>query len=495
MIRLPSNLRSLLHARCLVQRSSYSTAAAAFHYDELNSQFYPPSTQTSTSNAKTKGASKSRSLKSNKQAQRSLRTKLKKLSATPKQSQSATPKQSKREAEREVPRQAKKQRQDSQFALPKLSNDVIVREKDAKAQIYSYAAAAGLIPEFHVQSVERNLSGNKTTIVTVLIKLPEQGIEAVGIGKTYTTAEAQAAIDFKRQAEEYKSQHIDDEMIPGIGALTFDTGTQFFKYYKLFVKPHAKLDFIYDTETVRMSNNKRNTLNTAQLTIDDQPVGEKVSMGSKIDAEKLAHLVAAIEITKQDPNLLRDFQQALKEGNGEILQPVNVDLPVSSEILGVMEDALRDAKRVGLPRVTEALKSIREREQHTHRQSRRILTPTQLEYISKNLAIDLERFLLDPNLETLRARRQALPMNQYQGQVLKMINENLYSIVVGATGSGKTTQVPQILLDDAIKNGQGATCNIVCTQPRRIAATSVAQRVAEERNEKLCRTVWVPRPV
>lgn len=49
--------------------------------------------------------------------------------------------------------------------------------------------------------------------------------------------------------------------------------------------------------------------------------------------------------------------------------------------------------------------------------------------------------------------------------------------------------MPQILLEKAIKEGNGAKCNIICTQPRRIAATSVAQRVAVERNEPLQKSV------
>lgn len=42
-------------------------------------------------------------------------------------------------------------------------------------------------------------------------------------------------------------------------------------------------------------------------------------------------------------------------------------------------------------------------------------------------------------------------------------------------------QVPQYILEDSIAHDTGASCNIVCTQPRRIAAISVAERVANER--------------
>lgn len=44
-------------------------------------------------------------------------------------------------------------------------------------------------------------------------------------------------------------------------------------------------------------------------------------------------------------------------------------------------------------------------------------------------------------------------------------------------------QVAQFLLDDALMSGNGSVCKIACTQPRRISAISVAERVASERNE------------
>ena len=55
--------------------------------------------------------------------------------------------------------------------------------------------------------------------------------------------------------------------------------------------------------------------------------------------------------------------------------------------------------------------------------------------------------------------------------------------MAGATGCGKTTQVPQYLIDDAWGNGRGAT--IMCTQPRRISAVTVSERVANERGENI----------
>ena len=57
------------------------------------------------------------------------------------------------------------------------------------------------------------------------------------------------------------------------------------------------------------------------------------------------------------------------------------------------------------------------------------------------------------------------------------------------TGSGKTTQVPQYVLENYIEHNMGAQCNIIVTQPRRISAISIAERVAVERGERVGVTV------
>lgn len=96
---------------------------------------------------------------------------------------------------------------------------------------------------------------------------------------------------------------------------------------------------------------------------------------------------------------------------------------------------------------------------------------------------------LSPQVVELREQRQSLPVTAHSSLVLSALATNPVTILMAATGSGKTTQVPQLILDEATMRGQGANCNVICTQPRRIAAISVAQRVANERNENLCESV------
>jgi len=65
------------------------------------------------------------------------------------------------------------------------------------------------------------------------------------------------------------------------------------------------------------------------------------------------------------------------------------------------------------------------------------------------------------------------------GQIVDMIESQQVTVIEGETGCGKTTQVPQYILDEYAT--QGRYCNIIVTQPRRIAATSIARRVCDER--------------
>ncbi|RNA01392.1 pre-mRNA-splicing factor ATP-dependent RNA helicase PRP16 [Brachionus plicatilis] len=82
---------------------------------------------------------------------------------------------------------------------------------------------------------------------------------------------------------------------------------------------------------------------------------------------------------------------------------------------------------------------------------------------------------------TLKQQREFLPVYAVREELLKIIRENTIIIVVGETGSGKTTQLTQYLHEDGFTK-RGIVC---CTQPRRVAAMSVAKRVSEEMSVKL----------
>ncbi|KAK9351521.1 helicase [Lipomyces doorenjongii] len=87
--------------------------------------------------------------------------------------------------------------------------------------------------------------------------------------------------------------------------------------------------------------------------------------------------------------------------------------------------------------------------------------------------------------KSIREQKESLPAFAVRGELLKVIRDNQVVVVIGETGSGKTTQLTQFLYEDGYcKRGI-----IGCTQPRRVAAMSVAKRVSEEMSVELGRLV------
>lgn len=91
----------------------------------------------------------------------------------------------------------------------------------------------------------------------------------------------------------------------------------------------------------------------------------------------------------------------------------------------------------------------------------------------------------DRNLQVTLAERNQLPVKNFEKEIMGAIHNNSVVIIRGATGCGKTTQIPQYILDEFVKGGKASECNIIVTQPRRISAVSVSERVAFERGEEV----------
>ncbi|EXJ74503.1 adenosinetriphosphatase [Cladophialophora psammophila CBS 110553] len=84
--------------------------------------------------------------------------------------------------------------------------------------------------------------------------------------------------------------------------------------------------------------------------------------------------------------------------------------------------------------------------------------------------------------KSIEETRKSLPIYQFRDQIIQAVKDHQVLIIVGETGSGKTTQLPQYLHEAGFTKGG---MKIGCTQPRRVAAMSVAARVAEEMGKRL----------
>lgn len=88
----------------------------------------------------------------------------------------------------------------------------------------------------------------------------------------------------------------------------------------------------------------------------------------------------------------------------------------------------------------------------------------------------------DQKIKSILETRRSLPVFAYREELLEAVENYQTIIIVGETGSGKTTQIPQYLVEAGYTKGGKI---IGCTQPRRVAAMSVATRVSDEMNTKI----------
>ncbi|KAI5364302.1 Putative helicase, P-loop containing nucleoside triphosphate hydrolase [Septoria linicola] len=83
-----------------------------------------------------------------------------------------------------------------------------------------------------------------------------------------------------------------------------------------------------------------------------------------------------------------------------------------------------------------------------------------------------------PKYQQMLVSRTNLPMFRFREAALDIIHKHQVTILCGETGCGKSTQLPAFILENELSNGR--PCKIYCTEPRRISAISLAQRVSEE---------------
>ncbi|KAL2047584.1 hypothetical protein N7G274_000626 [Stereocaulon virgatum] len=361
--------------------------------------------------------------------------------------------------------------------------------RSAVMDIYNYAARYDTVPVVRGKMITCTKRGRLKKYVQVTADLSDQGIKVTATGSTPNEAEICAAQLFKVEAEKYHAERGSEAIvIKDSGALTTDNASKFFDFYKIL---RPGVDVRYECEEKDYyKDHGQAPIFSGQVMLNNIPLGEPVEMTSKKMVEDTAWLTAAIALKKQESDLYPRYLRALTTGNGQILRPIYpVRMPVDEACSLIMRETLFGARKAGLPDEVEEAAPMNDVSEAPSGGFHQKATGEEAERRDRRLQQQLTAYLEDPAHENLRKKKADLPMNQYGAKVIDIVNNNVYSIIVGATGSGKTTQVPQILLEDAITKGKGSGCNIICTQPRRIAATSVARRVAAERVERLQDTV------
>jgi hypothetical protein len=148
--------------------------------------------------------------------------------------------------------------------------------------------------------------------------------------------------------------------------------------------------------------------------------------------------------------------------------------------------AVAQSKEPGAAAAAASLSATAKSHERSHRTARPLRDDRAL---NAQLAAELAAKDKLPSYRNMQMLRQRLPAAAARAEIIRLLDARQVIVISGETGCGKSTQVPQFVLDACLAGGRGSTTSIVCTQPRRISAIGLAERVASERAEECGRSV------
>ncbi|KAE9966321.1 hypothetical protein BLS_007068 [Venturia inaequalis] len=163
--------------------------------------------------------------------------------------------------------------------------------------------------------------------------------------------------------------------------------------------------------------------------------------------------------------------------------PTHLDYFIAPEVSSLVAEIVKNCGHLVQARVVQIDPDDGEIPQHKFHKSE---TMTAEEKAVRNKELAAHAKMLKRNLANtkigIEITRSKSEMTVYQqrDRILLLIDANSVVVIAAATGSGKTTRLPQLILEKAIESDAGAECNIWVTQPRRLAAISVSRRVIKE---------------
>ncbi|CAI1947862.1 hypothetical protein SEUBUCD646_0E00940 [Saccharomyces eubayanus] len=216
------------------------------------------------------------------------------------------------------------------------------------------------------------------------------------------------------------------------------------------------------------------------------PSNEKNSEGVKPEVEEEEEQIDEIDVelnTDDEPKFLKDQQV---KGARKYEMPKITKVPRGSMNRTAMNgsNAVRDHREEKMKKKREIEQKIRKKQSFDDPTKNKQDSRNEIQTLRNQLVVtEWERNRMNEPISygkrtsmPISVQRQTLPVYAMRSELMQAVRENQFLVIVGETGSGKTTQITQYLDEEGFSN-YGM---IGCTQPRRVAAVSVAKRVAEE---------------
>uniref|UniRef100_A0A672YSV5 DEAH (Asp-Glu-Ala-His) box helicase 30 n=1 Tax=Sphaeramia orbicularis TaxID=375764 RepID=A0A672YSV5_9TELE len=209
---------------------------------------------------------------------------------------------------------------------------------------------------------------------------------------------------------------------------------------------------------------------------------------NRVTAEKRAAALACmklkeLELLDNGNNPLTHasyHRDQVKDAGEKHRRPVQLDIP------GNLERSIKDY----LTQVSLYLQSItQDGEEEDEDLVTDAITGRPYRSLSKHEAQQLNTYLQEEWERANPRLSVELPVDAHRQRVVSVVQSSRVVVIAGETGCGKTTRIPRFLLEECVRDGEGAECNILVTQPRRISAVSVAHRVAHEMGPALKHSV------
>ncbi|KAM6948718.1 ATP-dependent RNA helicase DHX30 [Aplochiton taeniatus] len=222
------------------------------------------------------------------------------------------------------------------------------------------------------------------------------------------------------------------------------------------------------------------------------------SAGRRVEAERRASALACfrlkeLKLLDQDNNPLTHAkynQKEVREAGERDRQPLSLEIP------DYLEDSMREYL-TQYPVASEMQRLWEEEEEHGQQRLNQQDQEEEEDLVSDAITGRPYRPLSDHEAQALSANLRGeweranpglgveLPVDSHRQRVVSAVESSRVTVIAGETGCGKTTRIPRFLLEGRVRAGEGAGCNILVTQPRRISAVSVANRVAQEMGPEL----------